>query len=356
MIRHRTLQLQLTLLYAVPFMVSGALLLAIPLFGFRETVSANGSGGAAPPAQEGSTVHPLLGWTALGYAAMVVVSLILGWFIAGRFLRPLRLITATARDISAPNLHRRLGIEGRKDEFAELAHTLDGLFERLQQSFDSQRHFVANASHELRTPLTAERALLQVALADPDADAETLRAVCQETLALGRHQERLIAGLLTLATSEQGVQHREPVDLADVGARVVRERRAEADRLGLRLEADLAAAPVSGDSSLVESLIANLIDNAVRYNTPSGHVLVTTGVDETQARVTVENSGPVIAPEQVERLFEPFQRLGAERLRHDGHGLGLAIVRAIATAHGATVLPAARPDGGLLISVAFPLS
>ena len=355
MIFRRTLRVQLTLLYAVPFMLSGAALLTIPLFGIRQSAPANGSGGGGvPPAQPDDSAHSLLGATALGYAAMVLVSLALGWLIAGRFLRPLQVITATARDISATNLHRRLGIEGRTNEFAELANTLDDLFERLERSFDSQRRFVANASHELRTPLTAERTLLQVALADPDADVSTLRAVCQETLDLGRLQERLIAGLLTLATSEQGVQHREPADLADLVASAVGERRPEARRLGLQLRTDLAAAPISGDLILVESLIANLLDNALRHNVAGGQVLATTTADDAGARIVVENSGPVIPPDEVERLFEPFQRLGGQRLRHDGHGLGLAIVRAIATAHGARVVPVARPDGGLRIEVTFP--
>ncbi|WP_246158512.1 sensor histidine kinase [Catellatospora sichuanensis] len=355
MIRRRTLQLQLTLLYAVPFMISGALLLAIPLVGMNQTQPAPGQGGGVPhPVEPNTEVHPLLGASALGYAVMVVVSLLLGWFIAGRFLRPLRVITATARDISATNLHRRLGIADRKDEFAELAHTLDDLFERLQHSFDAQRHFVANASHELRTPLTAERALLQVALADPDADTPTLRAACEEVLALGRHQERLIAGLLTLATSEQGVEHHEPIELADVTARAVRERRPEAERLGLLLQTDLAQAPVTGDPALVESLIANLLDNALRYNTGGGEVRVTTAADDATARVVIENSGPVVPPEQIEGLFEPFRRLGRQRLHHDGHGLGLAIVRAIASAHGARVHATARAEGGLHIEVTFP--
>ena len=139
-----------------------------------------------------------------------------GWLIAGRLLRPLRTITATARDISASNLNRRLSLDGRDDEFAELGETLDDLFGRLEASFESQRHFVANASHELRTPLTAERTLLQVALADPDATAPTLRAACEQVLALGDQQERLIEALLTLATSEGGIEQWEPFDLAAV--------------------------------------------------------------------------------------------------------------------------------------------
>ncbi len=184
-----TLQMRLTLLYAGPFFLSGAALLTIPLVGAKHTVPAGSQGGVAPSAPQGTDLHLPLIASAVGLAVMVVISLVLGWLIAGRFLRPLRTITATARDISASNLHRRLNLGGRDDEFTGLAATLDDLFERLQTSFASQRHFVANASHELRTPLTAERTLLQVALADPDATAETLRSSCQDVLALGQQQE-----------------------------------------------------------------------------------------------------------------------------------------------------------------------
>jgi CheY-like chemotaxis protein len=180
----------------------------------------------------------------------------------------LRTITATARDISASNLHRRLGLSGRDDEFKELAETLDDLFERLQTSFESQRHFVANASHELRTPLTAERTLLQVALADPDATAETLRSTCRDVLALGEQQERLIEALLTLASGEQGIEQREPFDLAEIAGNVVLARHQEARRRDIRVDTALATAPAAGDPNLVESLVANLVDNALRQTRP----------------------------------------------------------------------------------------
>src|SRR6266545_681405 len=208
------LRAQLTLLYAGPFFVSGAALLAVPLLDTRVSAPA---GSAAPP---DVTVHQPLVGSGVSLAVVAVVSLVLGWLIAGRFLRPLRMITATARDISASNLNRRLGLRGR-DEFTDLADTLDDLFARLEASFESQRHFVTNASHELRTPLTAERALLQVALADPHATAETLRSTCRDVLALGETQERLIEALLTLATSERGIERREPFDLADIAGRTV---------------------------------------------------------------------------------------------------------------------------------------
>jgi signal transduction histidine kinase len=336
-----TLRAQLTLLYAVPFFVSGAALLAVPLLGTKVSVPAGST--AAPEV----TVHqPLVGST-IGLAVVAVVSLVLGWLIAGRFLRPLRMITATARDISASNLNRRLGLRGR-DEFTDLADTLDDLFARLEASFESQRHFVANASHELRTPLTAERALLQVALADPGATAETLRSTCRDVLALGEAQERLIEALLTLATSERGIERREPFDLADIAGRVVQGRRQDAIRVGVAL----GPAPATGDPNLVESMVTNLIDNALRHNKAGGWIEIATGTTGGRAAISVRNTGPVIPPDHLERLFQPFQQLGAQRIG-GGHGLGLAIVRAIARAHGATVVPRARREGGLDIEVSF---
>ncbi|WP_117208460.1 sensor histidine kinase [Allorhizocola rhizosphaerae] len=355
------LRSQLTLLYAVPFLLSGVALVAVPILQTSESAPAGPLDGSWSPPPGGTHVEesttdlaPVLTATAVGLAVMVVVAVVLGWLIAGRFLRPLRTITATARDISANNLHRRLGRTGHNDEFTVLAATLDDLFERLEASFESQRHFVANASHELRTPLTAERTLLQVALADPDGNADTLRAVCREVLALGESQERLINALLTLASSEQGVERREPFDLAAIAGAVVNGRLNEARRRGVRVHTDLAPAHTAGDHSLVESLVANLVDNALRHNVPGGSVEVSTFGGLGQARLRVRNTGPVVPAGALAQLFQPFQRLGAQRLRHtDGHGLGLAIVRAIANAHGATLTPRARPDGGLDIEVCF---
>jgi signal transduction histidine kinase len=347
----RRLRTQLTLLYAVPFLLSGAALLSIPILQTSQSEPVmpglNPGAGVPPHAQ----LDRILAASAAGLAVMVGVAIVLGWLIAGRFLRPLRTITATARDISASNLHRRLGRTGRRDEFTELAGTLDELFERLEAAFEAQRHFVANASHELRTPLTAERTLLQVALADPDATPETLRAACRDVLALGAAQERLIDALLTLASGEQVITEHESVDLAELARRVLATR-GESD---IKIDAALAAAPTTGDPRLLESLVANLVDNALRHNAPGGRVEIATSADLGRARLTVRNTGPVIPPDEVERLFQPFQRLGGPRVRHDGgHGLGLAIVRAIAGAHGATLAARPRAGGGLEIEVHMP--
>ncbi|WP_432843479.1 sensor histidine kinase [Dactylosporangium sp. CA-092794] len=351
MARRRTLRGQLTLLYAGPFLVTAAALLAfVPLLSIRDTVPAADMPPQPPTAVENGS--RALGLSAAAFVVTVLVSIVVGWIVAGRFLRPLRLMIDTARDISATNLHRRLGPTGRRDEFAELASTLDDLFGRLEAAFAAQRRFVANASHELRTPLTAQRALLQVALADPDASTESVRAAAREVLDLGAGQARLIDALLTLATGEQGIERPDRFDLAPVAGRVVASRAAAASGRGITVTTDLSPVPIAGDESLAGSLVANLVDNALRHNVDGGRIAVTTA----GSALTVANTGPVVPPDQVERLFQPFQRLGADRVRaaSDGHGLGLAIVRAIAQAHGATVAAAAPPEGGLRVTVTFP--
>jgi signal transduction histidine kinase len=284
---------------------------------------------------------------------LVPMALALGWCVAGRFLRPLRAITAAATIISAGDLHRRLDLGEPTDELTELGHTLDDLFARLQASFDAQRHFVANASHELRTPLAGLHTLLEVALADPGADADSLRSACREALALGGHQERLVQALLALATGERGVTRRDTLDLAHVVDGVLASRRDRAARNGITVVEHLAPAVTSADPGLIESLVANLVENAIRHNHADGHVEITTRTCGTQAALTVTNSGPVIPDDQIRRLFQPFQKLAPGRHGGDGYGLGLAIVDAVTRAHHATLTTGAPPEGGLSITVRF---
>jgi signal transduction histidine kinase len=289
--------------------------------------------------------------------ALVVIALAavaVGWFIAGWVLRPLRTITAAARRISASSLHERLALAGPEDELKELGDTLDDLFARLEASFTAQRRFTANASHELRTPLTRERTLLQVTLADPASTAGRWQAVSRELLASNAEQEHLIEAMLTLASSEAGPGPREDLDLAVVTAQALAVPRPAVAELGLDVRADLQPAVVTGDPLLVQQLVANLVDNAVRHNLPGGSVQVSTGTGPDGAVLAVANSGPVIPAAEVGRLFQPFQRFGPRPARRDGgHGLGLSIVGAIATAHGASVAAQARPDGGLAVEVTF---
>ncbi len=348
-----TLRAQLTLLYAGFLVAAGVAVLAVPIFTIRAALPANATAheialmNASQQAQQVRATITLL--------ALAAVSLVVGWLIAGRFLRPLRTITAAARDISASNLNRRLVPGARDNEFAELGDTLNGLFGRLEGAFESQRRFVANASHELRTPLSAGRALLQVAVADPDATVDSLKAACQEALDLGDQQEHLIAALLTLASSQRGLARAQPLDLADLTGKVLVAREDEAARRHLQVTATLDPACTTGDPALAESLIANLADNALRHNHPHGQVQISTRLTPAGAQLTVANTGPVIPPIEVAGLFEPFRQFGGERVHYgEGYGLGLAIVRAIADAHTATVAAHSNPPGGLTITVTFP--
>jgi signal transduction histidine kinase len=347
-----TVRLRFALLYAGAVLASVLLVLLAASLAVSSTQQA---GSAGPPVVTHPFAHALGPGVLVTLAGLAILSVAFGWLLAGRLLRPVRLITAAARDISATNLSRRLRPGRRDDEFTRLGETLNELFARLEASFQAQRRFVANASHELRTPLTAERTLLQVAIADPDADAATLREACEQVLALGTRTERLIDALLTLATGERGIDRQESFDLAALAAGVVQTLGEVATRRGVLLDAKLALAPAAGDPRLAESLIANLAGNAVQYNLPGGWAEISTATRDGLAVVSVRNTGPVIPPEEVGRLFQPFQRMGTERAaRSGGHGLGLAIVRAIADAHRASVTALARADGGLDIAVAFP--
>ena len=382
----RTIRLRLTLVYGSLFLASGAALLTITYFLVRHQytgnffissgkagiVSVTGPGDAftapaepgfvvgpspqeivaAAHAQSTAALHQLLVNSGIALAIMAVLSIWLGWVIAGRALRPLRTITNAAREISASNLHRRLALEGPDDELKQLGTTFDELLGRLEASFEAQRQFVANASHELRTPLTFERALLEVALGDPHATVESLRRACEQVLAVGEQQERLIEALLTLSRSQRGLDRREPVDLAAIAGAAT----AAIDRDGLVFETTFEAATTTGDPRLVERLVANLVGNAARHNVPGGRVTIRTHTRDDRAVLAVANTGPKIPPAELARLFRPFQRLETGRGGSDGLGLGLglSIVDAIAQAHAATVAAEAQPDGGLRIEIGFP--
>jgi signal transduction histidine kinase len=382
--------LRLAILYGCVFLVSGTVLLAIAYTGGTSSSStsvvANGrhgflvspEGGSAVPSEATGPATPqqeraqekqvgavvghlhdsyrnrLLIWSGVALAIMALASMALGWTLAGRALRPLQAITSAARAISASNLHARLALGGPRDEVRELGDTFDELLGRLEASFEAQRQFVANASHELRTPLTLERAILEVTLADPAASAASLRTACERVLAIGEQQERMIGALLTLARSERGIERREPLLLDDVMREVLDDRREEIARRRLRVDSMLGHAATTGDRLLIERLVANLLDNAIQHNDALGWVAVTTATEAGRAVVTVSNSGPVIPAQDVERLLRPFNRLGTDRTNQGyGHGLGLSIVDAIATAHGATLTVRPQDAGGLCAEVTF---
>jgi signal transduction histidine kinase len=310
---------------------------------------------SAQAAQRAADSHQLLVNSGIALAVVAVLAFLAAWLVAGRMLRPIRTITRTARRISSTSLHERLALAGPQDELKELGDTLDDLFARLDAAFDAQRHFVANAAHELRTPLTAERTLLQVALDDPDTTIAAWRSTATEVLASSDEQARMIEALLTLASTEGGLDERELVDLASTVTGTLVDLQPEIDRLGIQIDEAMTPAPVEGDPLLLERLVANLLTNAIRHNVADGRVEVMTGVKEGKAMLSVTNTGPVIPTAEVDRLFQPFQRLDPRRAQYkDGHGLGLSIVRAIATAHQASITAYSMPDGGLAVRVTFP--
>lgn len=366
-----TARLRLALLYACVFIACGAGLLAITYL----LVSLHGSSGdqipaprppgtllvprnnasALNPTQHAADLHTLLIMSAIALALMAAVSGLLGWLIAGRVLRPLRTITATARDISASNLHRRLGLPGPDDELKELGDTLDALLGRLEIAFESQRRFVSSASHELRTPLARLKTIMQVALIDPDAPASSLRSAHQRALATEQQLEELIDALLALASGEHALEHAERVDLAETTQNLLDRRADELERRQLVVNAELEHVICEGSQQLLERLLANLLDNAIRHNTPGGWIkITTTSTQPGKATVTVANSGAVIPSHDVDRLTQPFQRLAGERARSDGHGLGLSIVAAITAAHHGSLQLHAQVGGGLHIEVTIP--
>ncbi len=384
----RTARMRLTLVYGGLFLLSGIALLTITNllarevtqndYYFRESngvivTGPSGSPTVRPPAnlppplqsqinqietqalrQHDADLKQLLVGSGIALAIMTVGSLAIGWVVAGRVLSPVRAITTTARRISANNLHERLALGGPDDEFKALGDTLDGLLGRLEASFESQRNFVANASHELRTPITFQHTLIQVALADPNANADSLRSVCKEVLASGEEQERIIEALLTLAGSAQGLDHREPFDLAAIAKDVMRTPSPEIERRCLHVNTAIQPAPIMGDPRLIRRLVANLVDNAVHHNVQGGRVEIATRTKGNRAVFSVENSGPKVPAGEVEQLFRPFQRPGRVRASHqNGHGFGLSIVQAIAIAHGAELVAKSRPKGGLAIELTF---
>ena len=369
-----TVRLRLTAWYGGLFLLSGAVLLAVTYGLVVQAFVGNSAGNAicrAPGTgcqtigaqqahaiavyEHATVLHELWFRSAIALYFVALLSVVLGWFIAGRALRPLRTITTTARQISAASLSERLALTGPRDELTELADTIDGLLARLEAAFTAQRQFIANAAHELRTPLARQRVISQVALADPAATIESLRTAHERVLASGAQQHQLIDALLTLARGQSGLASYEPFDLADLARKILASRQCEAQRQNLALRTALSPASTAGSPRLAEHLAANLIDNALHYNRPGGHVEISTETTDSNAVLTVANTGPTVPAAAIDQLFQPFQRLTPDRTsRGDGLGLGLSIVAAIASAHHATITARPRPGGGLLIEVAFP--
>jgi signal transduction histidine kinase len=398
--RRRPVRLRLTLVYSGLFLAAGVVLLAVTYGLVAQSLSAtppasvvpsskylneelqqckarsldpvamakcestaeeslNGVSKASLADQRSRTLADLLDFSLAALAALVVGSAWLGWIVAGRALRPVHAITAAARRASEENLGERIALAGPDDELKELADTFDAMLGRLDAAFASQRRFVADASHELRTPLTVMRTAIDVTLAKPDRTPERLEAMAVEVRQAVDRAEALIEALLMLARSDRGTGPAEPLDVAvlaedalDAAAPAIRAR-------PVTVQAALEPAPAMGNPVLVERLVANLIDNAIRHNVPGGWVQVATGTRAGMAFIEVTNGGPLIPAELVPALFEPFRRLSDRALADragtpDGTGLGLSIVRSVAVAHRGQVAAWPRPAGGLEVSVSLP--
>ncbi|GAA3736028.1 HAMP domain-containing sensor histidine kinase [Plantactinospora mayteni] len=378
-----TIRARLTLVYGGLFLLAGVVLLAVTYVLVEQRMP--GTVGVAlnktrlPESTAGRVISPndaeqfrifarqiqdeardnaletLLTQGGIALAVVSAIAVAFGWLIAGRALQPLHQITGTARRIAGAGtaghgLHERIALDGPRDEVKELADTFDLMLERLDQSFDGQRRFVANASHELRTPLALNRSLLELAVTRPGAPAE-LTQLGETLLAVNERHERLIDGLLTLADSEQQVVERTPIDLAEVVGHVAEQMRTE-----LPVHRHLAPAPTAGDPVLLERLTQNLLENALRHNVPAnGQVWVNTGTFDGWVTLVVANTGPVVPGYEVETMFQPFRRLRQERVGGGrGFGLGLSIVRAVAGTHGGSVRAEPRHGGGLVVTVLLP--
>ncbi|HVD90443.1 MAG TPA: HAMP domain-containing sensor histidine kinase, partial [Jatrophihabitantaceae bacterium] len=367
-----TVRARLTLLYTGLFAVCGAIVVAIS-YALVAQLEPQAEGQQAPASflarcrSEQLSVHPngrvlakcaayfqlqgaqhqrhvtlshLLQYSLLTLAVVIAFAAILGWVAAGRALRPVHRITAAARAASEHNLSARVSLRGSRDELRELADTFDAMLDRLQAAFESQSRFIANASHELRTPLAVMRTTVDVMLDNPDGTPGDLRGMAADIRVAVDHAEHLIGALLILARNERGLTVHEDVDLATVAEDVLDT----ADPGDRRVHATLEPAVISGDPVLAERLIANLVDNAARYNAASGDIWISTRTAAGGSELTVANTGPIISPTDADRIFQPFHRLN-DRTSHDGSGLGLTIVASIAAIHGGTATARPRNDG-----------
>jgi signal transduction histidine kinase len=368
-----TLRLRLTLLYGGLLAVVAATLLVVALVVLDRAVRSLprfppgvpvqlGNGSSLTSEQFSQLVRDsarseLLRSAGLVFVVVAVVGVAAAYVLAGRALQPVSRVTSTARRLSDETLDQRIALDGPADELKELADTFDAMLARLDAAFDSQRRFVANASHELRTPLSVIRTEVDVTLADSGASVAELRTMGEVVREASRRADRLVDALLVLARSDgqarQGLAQREPVDLASLVPAAVAAVAPEASARGLAVTTETRPAPVEGDPQLLERLVGNLVENAVRHNVDGGWVTVRTGT-ESGAFLSVLNTGPAVPAGEVDELFQPFRRGGTARTGSRGAGLGLSIVRAVAAAHGGAVSAAARSEGGLEVTVRLP--
>lgn len=375
-----TLRIRMALLYGGLVLLVGASLMVASLVlldravtdisVFRDvhgTVSIRGSNGqifSGSPEQQMQQAHDqarsyLLHTGLIYFAIIVAIGSLGGYLVAKQALRPIARVTRTAQQLSTETLSQRIGLGGPDDELRELADTFDEMLARLDAAFDSQRLFVANASHELRTPLSVIRTELDVTLSDPDASIDELRRMGEVVAQATVRAQRLVSSLLTLARLQAGVagelEVREQVDLRALVPGVLAAVAAEAQDRQITVEHDLAEARTVGDPRLLERLIGNLIENAVRHNVTGGWLRITCGETAQRAWLHVANGGVVIPPTEVSSLFDAFRRGGGKvRTANRGSGLGLSIVRLIVEAHQGRLQAAAPPFGGLAIRIELP--
>jgi two-component system, OmpR family, sensor histidine kinase VanS len=381
----RTVRLRLTLLYGGLFLVSGLALLAITYLLYRNSTGVDlivptgiphgprGSGAhsggppnpvllrqvrqmyAAAVARNTHGLHQGLIQSGIALAVMTLVSIALGWLVAGRVLRPLRTMTATTRQISERNLNERLALSGPHDELKDLADTIDGLLARLEAHVAEQQRFTANASHELRTPLAITQALLDVARNDP---SRTNGELVDRLHAVNTRAIDLTEALLVLSRADQRSFTPEQADLSLIAEEATETLLPLAEKRGVTIETSGGMTPTLGSHALLLQLSMNLVHNAIIHNLPQhGSVWVTTSVHPNRVELTVENTGEGLTPQAVATLDEPFQR-GTERIRtdHAGVGLGLAIVKSITHAHDGILTLTPRAAGGLSVTVQLPVA
>jgi signal transduction histidine kinase len=373
---HLTARARLTVLYTGMVLAAGIVLTTLTYLLMRRAVgrrlavvifNVDGRPGPLPPLPQDShqvseklqqaTLTAFLTQAAIALTVVIVLAAVLGWLVAGRVLRPIRSISATAQRLSLENLSERVPVTTPADELTTLAGTINGMLDRIQRGIaerdlvlQSQRMFTANAAHELRTPLTTMRTAIDVTL-DGRPDADELLSMTRDIKAAVEHSQRTLDGLLELSRSQAGSGARHLVDLADVVTTIVET----AGTRDLTVQTELRPAPITGVPVLIERMVGNLVDNAIAYNHPGGRIDITTGRENDLAVLRIGNSGTVVTPDQAHRLLEPFVRGDGARLHTDaGAGLGLSIVHAIVTAHDGEIATTARPTGGLDITLRFP--
>ena len=346
------------LLLALSYLVVGRVVAALPQFPagtqvqIGDQVMDAGQATAEIAAQGRETVL-IVGLIA--FPLQVLAGALLSWVLIGRTLRPLSTLTRTARALSESSLDQRIRLAGPRDEVADLADTFDDMLGRLQAAFDAERRFVANASHELRTPLAVIRTEVEVTMADPDAGQEDLRRMGEIVLEATDRANRLLTSLLLLArTQARGVSVHQVVDLADLVEPALAAVDTERAGRDLTVSVDSRPAPVRGDPALLERLVGNLVENAVRHNLQAGWIRIGTRTVAGDGVLEVASSGPVVDQRAVAELFEPFRQGQRARTGHRGTGLGLSIVRAVVAAHGGTVGAVPESGGGLRVLVELP--